>query len=603
MKKITASVTVLLTVASFALGAGGNSPSDTADAQSRSSGRFDIDRVWAMGNPAFVGLESRRNMLTVNPVTIGLWNDKVALPFAAASSVKSYVAMLIRESFGVSDGLSPDEVSKKLTDELRDGIYLYAGVQSTPVDFASRGFGFNVRTFGDADMKIPGGLFMPFFSATEGLLVGSKLDLSATHIGAIWASEVGVKLGRSISVPAIRDFLFLDEGAAGVGVKVLAGHYYYSVEAKENSALYYDSVSNEYKMNMGFDVVSAEGGYGFGFDIGTVFHNDNHAVSINIQDIGVILWDAKNVLKGTTKSGAFDLNDKEFNIFKVKGEYADEDYVLWLPTALNVGYVYYLDISSRYGSLLGVPLGYLSANLGYNQQLVLGPGKSTYAPRVSAGAKLGILSGCLPVRYGIIGGGAEKIASTAGVGLESKSHAVGVSYKAVGSPILWPKNGFEMAVGLTSSWGGGKPKAKNRRSVAPPAVQNAPVDTAPPQSPPVPEPKAPQEESKLIEETPPAVQSAPAAAPANTIPPNQSPVPAAPAPEPVTERVPDEGELMEEAPPPMIHTPVDTAPQLLEPELEESMDESGLNKAAPAAGEAVTAPAHPAPAAAPPPKR
>jgi len=139
MKRTIASVTVLLTVASFALGAGGNSPSDTADAQSRSSGRFDIDRVWAMGNPAFVGLESRRNMLTVNPVTIGLWNDKVALPFAAASSVKSYVAMLIRESFGVSDGLSPDEVSKKLTDELRDGIYLYAGVQSTPVDFASRG--------------------------------------------------------------------------------------------------------------------------------------------------------------------------------------------------------------------------------------------------------------------------------------------------------------------------------------------------------------------------------------------------------------------------------------------------------------------------------
>jgi len=532
-----------------------------------------------------VGLESQRNRLTVNPVTVGLWNDKVALPFAAASSVESYAAMLIRESFGVGKGLSPDEVSRKLTNELRDGMYLCAGVQSSPVDFASRGFGFNVRTFGDADMKIPGGLFMPFFSATEGLLAGSKLDLSATHIGAIWASELGIKFGHSISVPVIRDFLFLDEGAAGVGVKVLAGHYYYSVEAKENSALYYDSVSNEYKMNMGFDVVSAEGGYGFGFDLGTVFHNDNHAVSINVQDIGVILWDGKNVLKGTTKSGAFDLNDNEFNIFKVKGKRSDEDYVLWLPAALNVGYVYYLDISSRYGSLLGVPLGYLSANLGYNQQLVLGPGKNTYAPRFSAGAKLGILSGYIPVRYGIIGGGAEKIASTAGVGLESKSHAVGVSYKAVGSPILWPKNGFEMTVGLTSSWGGGsgKPSARNKRNAAaPPAVQNAPVDTAPPQSP-VPEPEAPQEESTLTEETPPAVQNAPAA-PADTIQPHQSPVPerVSPAPAPT----PDEGELMEEAPPPMIHTPVDTAPQLLEPELEESMEEGGLKKAAPAAHEA-----------------
>jgi hypothetical protein len=558
MKKITVSAIALLAVARVALG-DVSYPSDTADAQSRNSSGFAADRACVMGNPAFVGLESQRSRLTINPVTIALWNDRVALPFAAASSVKSYVAMLIRESFGVSSGLSPDEVSKKLTDELRDGIYLYAGVQSSPVDFASRGFGFSVRTFGDADMKIPGGLFMPFFSATEGLLAGSKLDLSATRIGAIWASEIGFKLGRGIDVPVISDYLFLDKGAAGIGVKALVGHYYYSVVANENSALYYDSLSNKYNMNMGFDVVSAEGGYGLGFDIGTVFHNDNHAVSIDIQDIGVILWDGKHVLKGTTKAGELDLNDKEFNIFKVKAKPANEDYVLWLPTALNVGYVYYLDISARYGSLFGVPLGYLSANLGYNQQLVLGPGKNTYMPRVSAGAKLGILGGYLPVRYGIIVGGAEKIASTAGVGLESKSRAIGVSYKAVGSPILWPKNGFEMTAGLTSGWGGsGKGNARSKREAAPPAVQSAPVDAVPaPARSPVPEREAPPEEGRPAEEAPPAVRDAPVDAT-----PRQLPVP---------ERAsPEEDELTEEAPPSMIlDAPADTAPQLLEPEFEE----------------------------------
>ncbi|MDR2694487.1 MAG: DUF5723 family protein [Chitinispirillales bacterium] len=507
MKKIIGATAILAAVASLAFGDGGDNPSGIAGAQSSgASGVFIIDRSWATGNPALVGLESRsQNRLSLFPTSIALWNDRVALPFTAASSAKSYVTMLMRESFGIRKGLSPDDVSEKLTDELGDGICFYAGSQSTPVDFAASGFGVNVRTFGEADMKIPGGLFMPFFSATDGLLAGKSLDLSDTRIGAIFASEIGFKLGRHIEVPVIGDILSLNKGAAGVGVKVLYGHYYYSVAASENSALYYDTVSNKYRIDAGFDVVSAEGGYGLGVDLGTVFHNDNHAVSIDVQDIGMILWDGKNVRRGTTKSGELDLNDKEFDFFTAKAKPDGENYVMWLPMALNVGYIYYLDMSARYGNEFGIFLGYLTASLDYNQQLMLGPGKNTYAPRVSARTKLGFLRGYLPVRYGIIGGGLEKLASTAGVGFDGKYRSVDLSYKAVGSPVLLPKKGFELAFSQTSVWGG-RGNAKSKRKKAPPAIQiapAAPVDTVP-QS-----PQAVQEAPVDMLIAPPAIQEAP----------------------------------------------------------------------------------------------
>jgi outer membrane protein OmpA-like peptidoglycan-associated protein len=85
--------------------------------------------------------------------------------------------------------------------------------------------------------------------------------------------------------------------------------------------------------------------------------------------------------------------------------------------------------------------------------MVLGPGKNTYSPRFSAGAALGVLEGCLPVRYGIIYGGPEKLASAAGVGLDAKYLSIDASYKAVGSPALLSKKGFEASAALSFRWG------------------------------------------------------------------------------------------------------------------------------------------------------
>jgi len=472
MKKITLAAAVLFVSAGVSFG-GGN-PADNAEARARNSDEISIDRAWVAGNPALVGLESQsQTRLSLFPTSIALWNDKVALPMSNMSSIKSWVTELMRESFGL-DGLSPDEASKKLTGELSDGIYFYAGSRIAPVDFATRNFGIGVKTFAVADLKLPGGLFLPFFSADKGLLAGNTLDLSATRVREIWATEISAKYGHSIAVPFISDYLWLDDGAVGVGVKALIGHNYFSVEANEDCKIYYDPVSNKYMSGMTLDVLSAEDGYGWAFDIGTVFHNDNHAVSIDIQDIGMIQWPGQKARRGKVTIGELDLNGGGSDFFDIGSlTPGGKDAVTWLPTSLNAGYLYYLDLSSLYGNGLGALLNYLSASLAYNQPLALGPGVNTYAPRMSAGAKLGFLGGYLPVRYGMIFGGPEELASTAGLEL-GKRGSFAISYKAVGSPVLIPQKGFEIAFSQTTVWGG-KSRARDRRKTPPP-VQ--PADTA-----------------------------------------------------------------------------------------------------------------------------
>lgn len=459
---------------------GGGNPADSAETQTRNSSEISIDRAWAAGNPALVGLESRhQTRLSLFPTSIALWNDKVSLPLSNMTSIKSWVTELMRESFGIREGLSPDEASNKLTRELSDGIYFYAGSRTAPVDFATRSFGLSVRTFADADLKLPSGLFMPFFSADKGLLAGSTLDLSATRVRELWATEISAKYGLAIEIPFISDYLRLDNGAAGAGVKALIGHNYFSVEANKECKIYYDPESNKYNSGMTLDVLSAEGGYGWGFDLGAVFHNDNHAVSIDVQDIGMIQWPGQKARRGKITVGELDLNGGGSDFFDVgKLTPGGKDAVIWLPTALNVGYLYYLDLSSFYGNGLGALLNYLSASFAYNQPLALGVGVNTYAPRVSAGAKLGFLGGYLPIRYGLIFGGPEELASTAGIEL-GKRGSFAISYKAVGSPILLPQKGFEVAFSQTTVWGG-KGKAKDKRrtttTVLPPI--QPPIDTA-----------------------------------------------------------------------------------------------------------------------------
>jgi len=504
-KQIAALTLIILTTASIAAADGrDNNPLNAGETQFRNSWGLTLDG--AAGNPALVGLDKPpRCGLSILPLSVALWNDKLILPpgMGVLVNPSGYLANSLRESFGLTDDASKN--SDKLTSGLRDGIGVYAGTKVSPIVFATRSFGLNVSTFADVDVRIPGGLLLPLFSDTAGLLDnGGSLDLSDMRLSAVWATEIAVKLGYSTTMPFLRDYLGLDKGAAGMGIKLLLGHAYLDAAMEDGGAIRYDAASNKYKAGAKLNVISAGTGFhgdfrydknsminnpingeGWGLDFGTVFHNRSHALSVDVQDVGMIVWNGQDVRRGSVKfDREFDLNDLylgtselfDFDTDTLKPD--NKNYFMWLPAALNLGYSRTTQFDRERG--VGVFLGYATASLGYRQQLALGIGHNTYLPRFSAGATFGFLAGYLPVRYGVIFGGPEKLASAAGIGLDAKYISIDAFYKVIGSPALLPAKGFEAGGAVTLRWGfkRGMEKVKDAAKTGKTAPEAAPADTA-----------------------------------------------------------------------------------------------------------------------------
>ena len=491
IKQIAAFTLLILAAENLVLGGGlDNNPRNAGETQSRNSAGVTLDG--AMGNPALIGLERPpRYGLSLLPLSVMLWSDKLSPPFdlSIITDPSDYISKFMRESFNLK-GNDPGKISAQLTNELRDDIGVFTRFKTSPVVFATRGLGFSVGTFTDVDVKIPGGLLMPFFSDTaEGLLIGKKgIDLSNMRVNAILASEVAVKFGYSTTVPFLRDYLGLDRSAAGIGIKLLLGHAYFDAQMDKGSALSYDTSNNSnfYKADARLNVLSAGTGFhgnlkyksdylinnpingkGVGLDIGTILHNNSHALAVDVQDIGMINWDGKEVRKSSMVfKKVFDMDSLQLgmdNLFKTDTlKPTNEDYILLLPASLNLGYTY----GPRFDGGFGIFLGYMTMSLGCNQPLILGVGHSTYSPRFSAGTTLGLLAGFLPVRYGVTYGGAEKLSSAAGLGLDMKYFSTDVFYKAIGSPTLMPKRGFETGFGTAFRWGHNRSNVKNARKAA-----------------------------------------------------------------------------------------------------------------------------------------
>jgi outer membrane protein OmpA-like peptidoglycan-associated protein len=501
-KQIAALTLMILTTAGIAAGGGrDNNPLNAGETQFRNSWGLTLDG--AMGNPSLLGLDNTpRNSLSFLPLSVALWSDKLAIPLdmSVVTNPSRYLANSMRESFGLTDDAAKN--SEILTRELRDGIDIYAGVKVSPIVFATRGFGLNAGAFADVDVKIPGGLMLLLFSDTAGLLAnGDSLHLSDMRLSAVAASEIAVKLGCTITIPFLRDRLGLDKGATGMGIKLLLGHAYLNAEMAKGSAIFYDTASNKYKTGAQLNVLTAgtsfDGGFryntgkpvtgqGWGLDFGTIFRNNNHAFSIDVQDIGMIVWNGRDVSRGRMKlelgpdRDGFDLSDLYLSMDEIFGfssdtlEQNNKNYIMWLPTALNAGYSYSLQFDRKRA------LGYLTTGFGYKQQLLLGIGHNTYQPRFSAGAALGLLAGHLPLRYGITYGGPEKLASAVGIGIDARYISIDAFYKAIGSPILQAAKGFEAGGAVTFRWGfkRGLEKVKDRPKAGKPAAEAAEADTA-----------------------------------------------------------------------------------------------------------------------------
>jgi len=457
----------------------------------------------ALNNPALLGMERTPRAGLMFPGTmagVGVWSDKLSLsPFNkywtdSDRETSALITKVLTKSFDL-EGLSPEEVSDRLTKELRDGVKIYAGGRVSLLNLGWNRLAFDVTTHIDEAMTVPEGPLMMIFSRDKGLLPGNRLDFSSFHQEAVWATDFTASFGLPVNIPVLHEFFRLEQGAGGIGLKYVMGHSVLKATTRKGE-IYFDDDSNQVVVDGEIDVQTAgfgfsgpwrtsnpfedglpANGHGFGIDLGGILYDDHGTLAVNFKNIGVLFWmknvrdatyrikkddlDAYDIIDGIDEANSDDGDPNLYIFNRNAGEYLStkndtleegNGFVSWLPAALNIGYSYSWDFERTEKQSMRMLAQYAHVAINYEQALAKTPGRS-FVPRISLGAEAGALRGFLPVRIGYVIGGSERIASAVGLGLNFRYVSLNGSYKAIGHPFFVPKRGVELAAGLNINWG------------------------------------------------------------------------------------------------------------------------------------------------------
>lgn len=486
MNRFGCAVLILCCLSLFAFAGPDNNPLNAGATQARNAAGSSLDALY--GNPALLGVDRvPRGGYYLFPTSIAYWSDKLAVsPFyqywnvTDLQATSRLMSSVFEESFGL-EGMNSEEVSAKLTEELKGGVSLFTGMRTSLLSASTHGFALNVQTNIDQELRLSEGLLLPVFSNTDGVLRGNTLDFSDFYVNAIWTTEISAKLGLPVTIPALHDLFRLRSGAGGVGVKLILGHSVLKAEALPESHLTYNEETNRLDMSGQVEVMTAGSGFsgewnfeddfgpihgqGIGFDIGGALYDDDHSVSIDVQNLGLIFWggDAHKATYKVEKEGldvmdffepveeTFDRNENEYLSDQRDSLKPVPYFVTFLPLSFNIGYSYMYDMSQKED--LVYLSKYLSGGVNYEQQLVKSPGRTSLVPRFTLGGEAGLLHGFLPVRLGMALGGSEGYATALGASLNFKYVTVDASYKAIGSMFFMPRRGAELAGGISFRWG------------------------------------------------------------------------------------------------------------------------------------------------------
>ena len=502
MKPIMHGVAALL-IAGFSLGyALDDNPINALGTQTRNA--LGSATEAPQENPALLGVDRvPRSGLMIAPISnfgVGLWSDKLALSplieYWKANSgdtgVSRTLSKVLTNSFNLS-GMTPQQVSDKLTSELAGGVTIYAGAKATLASFAQNRIAFDITTRVEQQTHLPDGPLFAVFSTNKGLQVGNTLDFSNIRSDALWTTDFTFNIGLPVTVPALNDFFKLRYGAGGLGVKYVMGHSIFHAQA-DNGKLTYDQASNSWIADGNLTVQTAGAGlkgywdysnpfknsvlppitgHGIGIDLGGILYDETGSMTINVKDLGVIFWlsnvqtvtykvhtSGMNVDDIVTAIDSFGANPRGITrLFQKQGGFISDStndslvngngFATMLPLRLDIGYARTFDLSKSNVPYLAK---YANVSADYDQGFTNQPGNSLI-PRVSIGAEAGALYGYLPIRMGFVLGGQELFASALGAGLNFKYFSLNAAYKAVGTMYFVPSHGVELAAGMGFNWG------------------------------------------------------------------------------------------------------------------------------------------------------
>ncbi|MFA5833856.1 MAG: DUF5723 family protein [Bacteroidota bacterium] len=378
-------------------------------------------------NPANLALNDRDATVTINLVPLG---------FSIGSDL---INLGIYNDYftGVDVPGNPDRQPRMLTEADKDKILelFPSGIARTQtrIETSLIGFSLQIGNFGFAIApSIQTAINLDLDKAylefpLRGYGAGQSYNFDGTAVNGQSVAEMNFSAAYMLPV----EFPMVTEIAIGVGVKYLIGlafiatdHYNGSItpvtEVQPDGSVVNKETIAKFDFLQWVAQVDpndpAPVGTGLGLDFGISMRLlDNIQFAASITDIGSITWDKNTkAIIGNASLNLGAVGDKE-NQQKLtdafKGKTVDTTgFTFDLPTAVNVGAAIQMD-----EMIEAFPFRWLVAvdgHFGLNEI-----GGNTKLPQFSVGTELDPLAGWLPLRTGVILGGRERFAWSAGFGI------------------------------------------------------------------------------------------------------------------------------------------------------------------------------------------
>ncbi len=377
-------------------------------------------------NPANLALNDRDATITINVLPLG---------FSIGSDLINYG--IYNEFFtGVENPTTGKREPKFLSEQDKDDILelFPSGVGRTQMKFetAPVGISFQIGDFGMAivpSMQMALNLdldkeYLEF--PLRGYPAGKTYLFDNTAINGQVVADVNFSAAYVLPL----EFPMVSDIAVGFGVKYLQGLAFIATEYYNGSISPMTSTTNGVETNdttvAKFDFLQwvaavdpddpKPSGTGLGYDVGLSMRiMDNIQFAVSVTDIGKIKWDQNTkaiIGNANLKLGA--VGDKE-NQDKLKeafkGKTVDTTgFEFDLPTAVHVGVALQMDDIFDV-----IPFRWLVAMDGHYGLNEIGG--NTKLPQYSIGTEFDPVAGWLPIRTGVIIGGRERFAWSAGFGI------------------------------------------------------------------------------------------------------------------------------------------------------------------------------------------
>ncbi len=273
-------------------------------------------------NPSFLPLSNTPSLGVRLPfpltTTLSLSNSKFIVNdptefLYLKGNYSSLISGMLQNSFELN-GLSPKEVSQKLTDELRDGVdidiefnadYLKIG-KSFNNKSTYKGFMIGLKSNTSAELHVPGDAFSLLFSYEEGLQKGNVIDFSSLDGLFQFSTDLflgyGKELHSNIKIGK-RKFRL----AAGTSIAYRMGHLMMYVDMQDGYIVYNNEnvlnihsnlriksagirFDNDMNIVIGSGISEYVNGHGFNLSGDICLYSDKLFLSLGLSDLGLVIW-------------------------------------------------------------------------------------------------------------------------------------------------------------------------------------------------------------------------------------------------------------------------------------------------------------------------